>query len=172
MAITAAPENWRPTWENNIQVARKADEAGLEFLLPIGRWRGYGGKADFQGVSFETVTWAAGLLSTTSRCTVFGDDPRTHIHPIVAAKQMATVDLQSGGRFGLNLVCGWNEDEFQMFGQEQREHDERYEFGQEWLDAVRTLWREEGPVDFEGRFFDLPGLIGRPEPSGARSRYS
>ena len=46
-----------------------------------------------------------------------------------------------GGRLGLNLVCGWNQDEFEMFGQEQREHDERYEYGQEWLDVVRTICR-------------------------------
>ncbi len=166
MAITAAPERWRPTWENNVEVARLVDESGLEFLLPIGRWRGYGGKANFQGVSFETITWAAGLLAATTRCTVFGTIHAPMIHPIVAAKQMATVDCQSGGRFGLNLVCGWNQDEFEMFGQAQREHDERYEFGQEWLDIVRTLWREETAVDFRGRYFDLPQIIGRPGPHG------
>jgi alkanesulfonate monooxygenase SsuD/methylene tetrahydromethanopterin reductase-like flavin-dependent oxidoreductase (luciferase family) len=89
------------------------------------------------------------------------------IHPIVAAKQMATIDQFSGGRLGLNLVCGWNQDEFEMFGQEQREHDERYEYGQEWLEVVRTLWRQEQPVDFDGRYFRLPALIGRPPPYGS-----
>ena len=166
MAITTAPDRWRPTWENNIEVARLADEAGLEFLLPLGRWRGYGGASDFHGSTFETITWAAGIAASTKRCTVFGTIHAPMFHPIVAAKQMATVDLLSGGRFGLNLVCGWNQDEFEMFGQEQREHDERYEFGQEWLDVVRTVWREAGPVDFHGRYFDLPGLVGRPHPHG------
>jgi alkanesulfonate monooxygenase SsuD/methylene tetrahydromethanopterin reductase-like flavin-dependent oxidoreductase (luciferase family) len=87
-------------------------------------------------------------------------------HPIVAAKQMATVDLLSRGRFGLNLVCGWNQDEFDMFGVEQREHDTRYEYGEEWLEVVRTLWREPEHVDYEGRWFRLPRLIGRPKPWG------
>jgi alkanesulfonate monooxygenase SsuD/methylene tetrahydromethanopterin reductase-like flavin-dependent oxidoreductase (luciferase family) len=87
-------------------------------------------------------------------------------HPIVAAKQMATVDQLSQGRFGLNLVCGWNQDEFDMFGKEQLEHDQRYEYGQEWLDVVRTLWREDDPVDFRGRFFESHRLIGRPKPHG------
>jgi FMNH2-dependent dimethyl sulfone monooxygenase len=166
MAITTAPDAWLPTWANNIETARLADEAGLEFLLPIARWRGYGGASDFEGVSFETITWAAGLLASTRRITVFGTIHAPLIHPIVAAKQMATVDLLSEGRFGLNLVCGWNQDEFEMFGQEQREHDARYEYGQEWLDVVRTLWREESPVDFRGRFFELRGLVGRPAPHG------
>jgi alkanesulfonate monooxygenase SsuD/methylene tetrahydromethanopterin reductase-like flavin-dependent oxidoreductase (luciferase family) len=166
MAITAAPDRWRPTPENNLELARMADEAGIEFLLPIGRWRGYGGKANFQGVSFETITWAGALLAATSSVTVFGTIHAPMIHPIVAAKQMATVSQFSAGRFGLNLVCGWNQDEFEMFGQPQREHDERYEFGQEWLEVVRTLWREEEPVDFDGRYFQLRGLIGRPAPYG------
>src|SRR5947207_7660984 len=71
MAITTAPEKWNPTWENNVAVARMLDEAGLEFLLPIGRWRGYGGASDFQGTSFETITWASGLLAHTRSLTVF-----------------------------------------------------------------------------------------------------
>ncbi len=167
MAITTAPENWIPTWENNVRVATMAEDAGLEFVLPIGRWRGYGGASDFQGISFETVTWASGLLASTRTLTVFATVHAPMIHPIVAAKQLATVDQMSVGRLGLNLVCGWNQDEFEMFGKEQLEHDTRYEYGQEWLDIVRTLWREDHPVDFHGRFFDLPGLVGRPKPYGA-----
>jgi FMNH2-dependent dimethyl sulfone monooxygenase len=166
LAITTAPDRWVPTWANNIDVARLADEAGLEFLLPIGRWRGYGGASNFEGVSFETITWAGGLLANTTRITVFGTIHAPLFHPIVAAKQIATVDLLSGGRFGLNVVCGWNQDEFEMFGLEQREHDERYEYGQEWLDVVRTVWREHEPVDFEGRYFRLRGLVGKPHPYG------
>jgi len=165
LAITTAPGAWEPTWENNLAVARLVDETGLEFVLPIGRWRGYGGASDFNGSSFETITWAAGMLAHTTRCTVFGTIHAPMIHPIVAAKQMATVDLFSGGRFGLNLVCGWNQDEFEMFGKEQLPHDERYEYGQEWLDVVRTIWREPEAVDFSGRYFELPGLIGNPKPS-------
>jgi len=164
MAIHTAPEKWMPTWENNIEVAKMLDDAGLEFVLPIGRWRGYGGASDFQGTCFETITWASGLLANTRSLTVFGTIHAPMFHPIVAAKQMATVDLLSEGRFGLNLVCGWNQDEFDMFGVEQREHDTRYEFGEEWLDVVRTLWREPERVDYEGRWFRLPQLIGRPKP--------
>jgi alkanesulfonate monooxygenase SsuD/methylene tetrahydromethanopterin reductase-like flavin-dependent oxidoreductase (luciferase family) len=37
-------------------------------------------------------------------------------NPVVAAKQMVTADHISQGRFGLNLVCGWNHDEFDMLG--------------------------------------------------------
>jgi hypothetical protein len=41
-------------------------------MLPIGRWKGYGGDTDYQGVTWETVTWACGLWAKTERLTVFG----------------------------------------------------------------------------------------------------
>jgi alkanesulfonate monooxygenase SsuD/methylene tetrahydromethanopterin reductase-like flavin-dependent oxidoreductase (luciferase family) len=166
LAITTAPERWRATWPNNLNLARMADEAGLDFILPIGRWRGWGGPSQFHRETLETLTWATGLLGQTSRITVFATVHAPLIHPIVAAKQMATISHIAEGRFALNLVCGWNQSEFDMFGQEQHEHDERYAYGQEWLDVVRLLWSSEDPVDHHGRHFDLPGLIGRPAPYG------
>jgi len=49
-----------------------ADEAGIDFLLPIGRWKGYGGDTELPGATLETITWATGLLALTKRVTVFG----------------------------------------------------------------------------------------------------
>ena len=43
IATTTVPERWQPTWENNIEIAQMADASGLEFMLPLGRWAGYGG---------------------------------------------------------------------------------------------------------------------------------
>jgi alkanesulfonate monooxygenase SsuD/methylene tetrahydromethanopterin reductase-like flavin-dependent oxidoreductase (luciferase family) len=43
------------------------------------------------------------------------------------------------GRFGLNLVCGWNEGEFEMFGATSRDHEARYDYAQEWLDIVKLV---------------------------------
>jgi FMNH2-dependent dimethyl sulfone monooxygenase len=166
MAITNVPERWKATWENNLALARLADEAGLEFLLPVARWIGFGGNSEFQRQSLETLTWAEGVLAHTRDLMAFGTIHAPMIHPIVAAKQIATIDHVSAGRFGVNVVCGWNDPEFKMFGMTQRAHDDRYGYGQEWLDVIRTIWRSEDPVDFEGSFFKLPGLIGRPGPFG------
>ena len=93
-----------------------ADEAGIEFMLPVGRWKGYGGDTDYMGTTLETITWATGLLATTKRLTVFGTVHAPLFHPLIAAKQFVTADHIGEGRFGLNIVVGWNEDEFQMFG--------------------------------------------------------
>jgi len=62
-------------------------------------------------------------------------------HPVIAAKQFVTADHVGQGRFGLNVVVGWNEDEFAMFGVTQRDHEARYAYGQEWVDAVKMRGR-------------------------------
>jgi dimethylsulfone monooxygenase len=164
MAVTKAPERWDASWENNLKLAQMADDAGIEFLLPIARWKGYGGETDFEGSTLETITWACGLLAKTKRITVFGTVHAPLVHPIFAAKQMVTVSHVSEGRFGLNIVCGWNQDEFEMFGIVQREHDTRYEYGQEWWEVVQKIWQENAPFDYDGRFIKLKGVIGKPKP--------
>ena len=54
IACTTIPERWEPTWENNLEIARMADAAGLEFMLPLGRWAGYGGETDHNGCLLYT----------------------------------------------------------------------------------------------------------------------
>ena len=65
-AVTLVPERWSGTWQDNKKLAVMADEAGIDFMLPIGRWKGYGGDTDYQGTTLETITWATGLLAPPS----------------------------------------------------------------------------------------------------------
>jgi alkanesulfonate monooxygenase SsuD/methylene tetrahydromethanopterin reductase-like flavin-dependent oxidoreductase (luciferase family) len=106
------------------------------------------------------------LLALTERLTIFGTVHTPLFDPVIAAKQMVTADHAGRGRFGLNVVCGWNQDEFAMFGREQRDHTARYEHGQEWLDAVRMMWECPDEFDFAGRFFQLQGVRAKPKPFG------
>src|SRR5690242_18801628 len=71
LAVTKAPERWVASWENNVAAARMAEQAGLEFMLRIARWHGYRGEANSQGSNFETLSWAAGLLASTTSITCF-----------------------------------------------------------------------------------------------------
>ncbi len=167
IAATKVSERWSGSWEDNLRLARVLDEAGIEFLLPVGRWKGWGGETNFEGATFETVTWACGLLASTNKITVFGTVHAPLVHPVFAAKQFATVDHASRGRFGLNIVCGWNQDEFDMFGATQRQHDDRYAYGSEWMDVVRQLWdHSDTPFDYDGTYLQLHGLEAEPKPYG------
>jgi hypothetical protein len=50
-AATKVPERWDASWEHNVALARLADAAGIDFFLPIARWKGYPGESNFQGAS-------------------------------------------------------------------------------------------------------------------------
>jgi alkanesulfonate monooxygenase SsuD/methylene tetrahydromethanopterin reductase-like flavin-dependent oxidoreductase (luciferase family) len=159
-----APERWDTSWENNVRLAQMADDAGLECMVPIARWKGYGGEADPNGTSWESITWACGLLAATKRINVFATVHVPLNPPILAAKQMVTADHIGQGRFGINVVCGWNEDEFQMFGVSKKEHEGRYEQGAEWWTIIKRIWAGDGPFDFDGKHYQLRGAGGSPRP--------
>jgi alkanesulfonate monooxygenase SsuD/methylene tetrahydromethanopterin reductase-like flavin-dependent oxidoreductase (luciferase family) len=165
-SATCVPERWSGTWDDNLAAAVLADEAGMDFHLPVARWKGYGGATNFEGAGFESTAWACGLLAATKRITVFATVHAPLVHPVFAAKQFVTADQISHGRFGLNLVCGWNSDEFAMFGVEKKEHDERYVHGAEWLRAITRMWTEREPFDFDGTYFKLQGVEAEPKPFG------
>ena len=162
--VTMVDEAWPMTWADNVALARMVDAAGFEALLPVGRWKGYGGESNFNNRTFESFTWAAGLAALTRHCTIFATVHAPLIHPVAAAKMAATVDHISGGRFALNLVAGWFRNEFEMFGAELKPHDRRYDYAAEWIDLVKRLWSEEEAFDFAGTFFHGKALWSQPKP--------
>jgi alkanesulfonate monooxygenase SsuD/methylene tetrahydromethanopterin reductase-like flavin-dependent oxidoreductase (luciferase family) len=160
LALTTVPERWKATWADNLAAARIADEGGFDFFLPIARWAGFGGRTRAREWSFETFTWAAGLAAITSRMAIFSTVHVPLVHPIYAAKALATVDHISGGRAGLNIVCGWNPTEFAMFGTTP---DERaYDRAGEWISIVERAYRSDEPFDFAGDYYRLKGVVSKP----------
>jgi dimethylsulfone monooxygenase len=165
-AVTTVEERWSGDWPDNLRLARLADDGGIDFLLPIARWKSYGPQGDYQAATLETLTWATALLASTRRITVFGTVHAPLFNPIMAAKQMVTADQVGHGRFGLNVVVGWNEGEFEMFGVHQRDHEARYDYAQEWLDVVKLIWSPRDNFDFEGKFLVHRGIRAHPKPFG------
>jgi alkanesulfonate monooxygenase SsuD/methylene tetrahydromethanopterin reductase-like flavin-dependent oxidoreductase (luciferase family) len=163
-SATTVPERWSAGWPDCLALARLADEAGIDFMLPIARWKGYGGETDFHGRTLETITWAVGLLGATKHMTVFGTVHAPLFHPLIAAKEFVTADHIGEGRVGVNIVVGWNEGEFEMFGVKQRDHEARYEYAQEWIDVVMQAWTRDGTFDYDGKFLQLNGVRAYPKP--------
>lgn len=165
MTVTKAPERWKNTWENNLRLGKMLDEAGIDFMLPIARWIGYGGETDFHGGVLETMTWAAGLLANTANLTVFATIHTAANNPVVVAKQIATIDQIGKGRAGLNIVAGWNKPEYEALGLTlPDDHETRYGYAQEWFDVIRKLWESEEYFDWDGTYFNLKHVAGDPKP--------
>ncbi len=163
-AVTTAPEAYQLNWPNTLSIAEIADRHGYEALVPVARWKGFGGQSNFNGTNFETYTWAAGLAQATKRIAVLTTSHVPTVHPVMAAKQAVTVDHISNGRFALNVVCGWFRPELEMFGAPLMEHDMRYEYAAEWIEIVKRLWTEEEEFDFEGKFLRISKGFSMPKP--------
>ena len=106
------------SWPNTVALAKLADAMEFEALVPVARWRGFGGKLNPQGPGFETYTWASGIAASTEKAGVVATSHCSINHPIIAAKQSTVIDHISNGRMILNIVTGWNKPEIDMFGVE------------------------------------------------------
>lgn len=161
--ITHAPTTFEPTYQHNVRIAKLADRIGLELLVPVGRWKHFGGSTQFNANNLEVYTWATAMACNTEKLMVFATSHVPTVHPLLAAKQSATIDNISAGRFGLNIVCGWFRPEIEMFGIEQRDHDARYRMADEWLSVIKRAWTEQD-FDHHGEFYDIKGGFLLPKP--------
>jgi dimethylsulfone monooxygenase len=169
LTMSLAPERWRADWDDIAAMCQLADSAGLEFILPVAKWRGYQGKANIYGKSFETMTHSAAIGAVTKQICIFSTIHVPLVTPAFAAKAIATIDHISHGRAGLNIVCGWNQEEFDLHGV-TIDQDARYDHGLEWFQVWSRLLEGGPEFDWDGRFFKLkrletnPVSIQRPRP--------
>lgn len=169
MTVTTDDGRWQNSWDNNLRLARMLDAAGIDFMLPIARWIGYGGATNFHQGVLETMTWATGILSATRNLTVFATIHTAANHPVVVAKQIATADQIGRGRIGLNIVAGWNRPEYEALGLTlPDDHETRYGYAQDWFDVVQELWTRRDAFDWNGDYFKLRNVLGDPWPVDGR----
>jgi dimethylsulfone monooxygenase len=157
LTMSLAPERWRAGWDDIVAMSRIADAAGIEFILPVAKWRGYQGKANVYGRSFETLTHGAALAALTKRIGIFSTVHVPLVTPAFGAKAIATIDHISHGRAGLNIVCGWNQEEFDLHGV-TIDQETRYDHGLEWFQVWSRLLGGGPEFDWNGRFFKLKRL--------------
>jgi probable F420-dependent oxidoreductase len=115
---------------------------------------------------WEAWTLMAAIAAATSRVEIGPLVACAGFHnPALLAKQAATIDEISGGRFVLGLGAGWNQVEFDAFG---FPFDHRIDRFEEAFTIIATLLRE-GAIDFDGRYFqarDCELLPRGPRPAG------
>ena len=84
-------------------------------------------------------------------------------HPVVAAKELATIDVLSGGRLEAGLGAGWMTSDYEQAGIPLERAGVRVDRMVEALDVIDALW-SDGPATFEGDHYSIRGLDGRPKP--------
>lgn len=153
------------TFATNRAIAQAAEAAGFDFLFPVSRWRTIGGDIDYHGKSLETMTWASALLASTSRIQIFSTVHVPAFNPVVVAKMGASLDHIGAGRWGINIVSGWNRAEFDMMGIEMLEHGKRYQRSEDFITILKGLWTEPpGSFNFESEHYTVRGGYVMPQP--------
>jgi probable F420-dependent oxidoreductase len=81
-------------------------------------------------------------------------------NPVILAKQLASVDVLSGGRLVVGIGVGYVPGEYETIGVD---FHRRGRIADEWIDALRTLWHDDQP-ELHGEFASFGGIQCRPQP--------
>lgn len=160
---TAPPLN--DLWAQNRAAAVMADQVGMDFVMSMGKWRGFGGETNHWGASLESVTMMAAIAEATKNVRIWATVHPLLQNPAVTAKMISTLDHISGGRAGLNIVAGAYKAEFDQMGawDETMTHEDRYVLTEEWTAVVKRLWAEDS-VTHDGKYFHMKDCQSNPKP--------
>jgi alkanesulfonate monooxygenase SsuD/methylene tetrahydromethanopterin reductase-like flavin-dependent oxidoreductase (luciferase family) len=167
------PRDTRWDFEYNRHLTSLAENAGFDFVFGLQQWVGKGGfggerhyRENFLDPFISTVALSATTSSILSISTV-------HVlygnwHPLHLARFAATADHISGGRYGLNIVTGYAQNEPGMFGMDRVDHDHRYEMAGEFVAVMEDLWAGHDNLTYDGRFYRLRDAYVSPRPRHGR----
>jgi probable F420-dependent oxidoreductase len=154
------------------ELARMVEERGFESLLfpehthiPASRETPYPAGGDLPDMyarthdPFVALTAAAAaterLRVGTGICLVIQRDP------IITAKEVASLDLLSGGRFLFGVGAGWNEEEMLDHGTDPRR---RFGIMRERIEAMKAIWTED-EASYHGRYVNFDRIWSWPKPA-------
>lgn len=151
----------RTSWDidYNRKLAQIAEKAGFEYALSQIRFTaGYG--AEFQ---HESVSFSHALLAATTKLKVIAAILPGPWNPVLAAKQLATIDILTQGRIAVNIVSGWFLGEFTAIGEHWLDHDERYRRSREFIEALKGIWTQDN-FTYRGDFYRFSNYSLKPKP--------
>lgn len=156
---------------DTVTLARAIEERGFESLvvadhthIPASRDTPYPLGGELPKIYYRTldpfVTLAA-AAAVTSKIELFtGISLLIQRDPIITAKEAASIDLISGGRFVFGVGAGWNIEEMRNHGTDPKTRgallDER-------IEAIKALWTNE-PAEYHGKYVDFSLSYSRPKP--------
>jgi probable F420-dependent oxidoreductase len=150
--LSKAPEGSARSWADQ---ARRAESLGYSTLL----------MPDHFGDQLAPIPALAAVAGATTTLRmgslVFGNDYR---HPVVLAKEAATLDLLSEGRFELSLGAGWMRTDYEESGITYDTPRTRVERFEEAVQVLQGLLRTDGAFSFDGAYYKVQDLTLLPRP--------
>jgi pyrimidine oxygenase len=165
--ISTTSPQYKPSWALNKDVVTKAEKYGMEFALSMTKLRGFGGKSEFWDHAMDSFTLMAGLAAVTSKIKLYASTAVLTLQPAIVARMAATIDDISGGRFGVNIVSGWQKAEYEQMGiwPGEEHFTKRYQYCAEYVTVMQDLWKD-GKSDFKGDYFKMEDCKLSPQPQG------
>ena len=163
--ISSTSPQYTPSFDLNREVVLRAEKYGFDFALSMIKLRGFGGESGFWDQNLESFTLMAGLAAVTSRIKLYATVPTLVIPPAIAARMTSTIDSISNGRFGLNVITGWQRPEYSQMGLWPGDEyfARRYDFAAEYVQVMQELWTT-GVSNFKGEFFKMEDCRLSPRP--------
>jgi pyrimidine oxygenase len=163
--ISETAPQYMPTFELNKQIVQRAEHYGFDFALSMIKLRGFGGKTEFWEHNLESFTLMAGLAAVTSKIQLFATAATLTLPPAIVARMASTIDSISNGRFGINLVTGWQRPEYSQMGLWPGDDffATRYAYLAEYAQVLRDLWAT-GHSDLKGEYFTMDDCRVSPKP--------
>ncbi|TYC61849.1 pyrimidine utilization protein A [Rhodobacterales bacterium] len=163
--ISTTSPQYKPSFELNKQVVQKAESYGLDFALSMIKLRGFGGKAEFWDYNLESFTLMASLAAVTERIKLFASTAVLTLPPAIVARMATTIDSIAPGRFGVNIVSGWQMAEYDQMGIWPGDDyfGYRYDYSSEYVKIMKDLW-ETGECTFDGEHFTMTDCMMKPMP--------
>ena len=136
-------ETGLPDLDAQIQFCRAAEETGIDSLL-----------IDFGWSKPDPILLAAALGMATERIKFIIAHRSGLTAPASFVQQINTLSTLINGRFSLNIVAGHSPREQRGYG-DFLAHDERYERTEEFLAVCHAYWRNDGEVNFSGKYYSI-----------------
>ena len=165
IASSTSPQ-YKPSFDLNRTIVQKAESYGFDFALSMIKLHGYGGPTEYWDYNLESFTLMAGLAAVTSRIKLLASVAVLTLPPAMVARMAVTIDSIAPGRFGVNIVSGWQKVEYDQMGLWPGDEyfGYRYDYSSEYVGVMRELW-EKGASDFKGRYFTMDDCRLLPHPS-------
>ena len=164
--ISTTSPQYMPSFDLNRTIVEKAERFGFDFALSMIKLHGFGGPSQFWDHNLESFTLMAGLAAVTSRIQLFATCAVLTMPPPIAARMAVTIDSIAPGRFGVNIISGWQRAEYAQMGiwPGADHYRRRYEYCAEYVTVMKELWAT-GQSDFKGDFFTMTDCKLSPRPA-------
>jgi len=164
--ISETSPQYMPSFELNKTVTQKAEAYGFDFALSMIKLRGFGGKTEFWEHNLESFTLMAGLAAVTSRIKIFATAATLTMPAPIVARMASTIDSIAPGRFGINLITGWQKAEYDQMGlwPGESHYKDRYAYLAEYATVLKELM-ETGVSDFKGKYLEMHDCRVSPRPT-------